>query len=251
MAFVSSPLRPSAALRTRASISLLAISPIEYAPRTTLQAPPRVRMDAGPLHRHGVPRDSRFCPACAAPTKLHIPAGGDERERIVCSSEECGHIVYKNPVVTVNAVAMTADKKRVLLVKRSIPPFEEKWCLPGGFHEMGESVEEGTQRECREEANAEVHVMDLLGVYDILGAAQVQLVFLSVLLNELGIAPGEESSEVRLFEWAEVPYDDIAFTTHKWAVLAAVNHLYATARGMPMARLVPERRVKTISFKEK
>jgi ADP-ribose pyrophosphatase YjhB (NUDIX family) len=192
-----------------------------------------------------VPRDAKFCPSCASEMVFSVPPG-DERERLVCSSDSCGRVVYKNPKVTVATVVMTANRKTVLLAKRAIDPALGKWNIPGGFLENEETLEAGVHRETWEEARASIHVLDLLGIYTIMAASQVQLVYLSILLDA-DVSPGPESEEVQLFAWADVPWDDIAFTTHKWALLAALNHITSGDISSP---LVPERRVKPVDYVE-
>ena len=54
---------------------------------------------------------------------------------------------------------------RVLLVRRKHEPFAGSHALPGGFVEMGETVEGACRREVREEAGIEVDDLSLVGVY--------------------------------------------------------------------------------------
>jgi 8-oxo-dGTP diphosphatase len=60
---------------------------------------------------------------------------------------------YEKPSVTVDIVIFTIQNKelKVLLVKRNIEPFKEKWAIPGGFVRINESLEEAAQRELQEE----------------------------------------------------------------------------------------------------
>lgn len=60
----------------------------------------------------------------------------------------------KLPSVTVDVIIFTiqdADLK-VLLIKRSIPPFKNSWALPGGFVNDSESLEQAAKRKLVEEA---------------------------------------------------------------------------------------------------
>lgn len=56
--------------------------------------------------------------------------------------------------VTVDVVIFTIreDHLQVLLVERSIPPFEGQWAIPGGFVRERESLDDAALRELREEA---------------------------------------------------------------------------------------------------
>ena len=47
--------------------------------------------------------------------------------------------------------------------------------------------------------------------------SQVQTIYQAT-LSSPEIAPGEESLEVDLFAWADIPWDEIAFPTVRWAL---------------------------------
>lgn len=61
---------------------------------------------------------------------------------------------YPRPAVTVDLVIFTiADNDlKVLLIRRGGEPFKGRWALPGGFVEIGESLETAAARELKEEA---------------------------------------------------------------------------------------------------
>ncbi|MDX2040314.1 MAG: NUDIX domain-containing protein [Acidobacteriota bacterium] len=61
---------------------------------------------------------------------------------------------YPRPAVTVDLVIFTiADNDlKVLLIRRGGEPFKNRWALPGGFVEIGESLEKAAARELKEEA---------------------------------------------------------------------------------------------------
>jgi 8-oxo-dGTP diphosphatase len=68
------------------------------------------------------------------------------------------------PVVGVGAVIF--DENRVLLVRRGQEPLKGQWSLPGGALELGETLEEGIQREVREETGLEVEPVCIIEVLD-------------------------------------------------------------------------------------
>jgi len=60
---------------------------------------------------------------------------------------------YEKPSVTVDTVIFTIQNNglKVLLVKRNISPFKDKWAIPGGFVRINESLEDAAKRELQEE----------------------------------------------------------------------------------------------------
>lgn len=148
----------------------------------------------------------------SGPSLRAIPEG-DNRERLICG--DCGFILYDNPKIVVGSVARWGDK--VLLCRRAIEPRRGFWTLPAGYLELNEATSAGAQREALEEANARIEIQGLLAVYDIPRLSQVQLVYRARLVDDR-IEPGSESLEVGLFGWDEIPWDDIAFPSVRWAL---------------------------------
>lgn len=70
----------------------------------------------------------------------------------------------KTPALTTDCVVVDA-RGRVLLIRRGHPPFKGKHALPGGFVDVGESVEEACRRELMEEAGVKARRLELIGVY--------------------------------------------------------------------------------------
>jgi 8-oxo-dGTP diphosphatase len=57
------------------------------------------------------------------------------------------------------------SERGVVLIRRASEPFKGRWALPGGFVEVGETVEEAADREAAEETGLVVEVARLVGVY--------------------------------------------------------------------------------------
>ena len=57
------------------------------------------------------------------------------------------------------------SERGVVLVRRASEPFKGRWAVPGGFVEVGETVEEAADREAAEETGLAVEVARLVGVY--------------------------------------------------------------------------------------
>jgi 8-oxo-dGTP pyrophosphatase MutT (NUDIX family) len=65
--------------------------------------------------------------------------------------------------VVPSVVAFVRDRTgRVLMIQRSD---NGRWALPGGGHDVGESIRDTVVREVREETGIEVEVVELSGIY--------------------------------------------------------------------------------------
>jgi 8-oxo-dGTP pyrophosphatase MutT (NUDIX family) len=83
--------------------------------------------------------------------------------------------------------------------------------------ELGETTAEGAVREVWEEATARVRVEDLIGIYEIPRISQVQFFYRAPMTGS-GFAAGEESLAVDLFDWDDIPWDQLAFPSVTWVL---------------------------------
>ena len=159
----------------------------------------------------------QFCSQCGSPVTLSVPEG-DNRERHVCT--DCGVIHYQNPRMVVGSVPEWEGQ--VLLCRRAIEPRRGFWTLPAGFLELGESAEAGAMRETLEEAGARVELVAPFTLFSVPHVNQVHIYYRARLSAPEYLA-GEESLEVALHREAEVPWEQLAFTT----VRETLRHWFA------------------------
>ncbi len=153
----------------------------------------------------------KFCSSCGSRVSYRVPKD-DNRERAVC--DDCGRVHYRNPLIVVGCVAERDG--RILLCKRAIEPRYGKWTVPAGFMELGETVAGGAARETLEEALATVELGHLFACVDVVDAGQVHLFFTGKLVGDYGV--GEETLESRLFAEDEIPWNEIAFHSGRFAL---------------------------------
>ena len=90
---------------------------------------------------------------------------------------------------------------------------------------MGESVPDAAIRETREEVNLTVEITSLIGVYSYTDVAAVIIVYEAAVLDgELKAA--DEALEVRLFAPREIPWEKIAFSSTRDALIDYLSKRY-------------------------
>jgi ADP-ribose pyrophosphatase YjhB (NUDIX family) len=156
--------------------------------------------------------DKPFCCHCGDKTIVVTPIG-DHLPRRICPG--CGVVHYENPRIVVGCVPEHAG--RILICRRAIEPRRGYWTVPAGFMENGETMEAGAARECFEEALASVEIGSLLALVNIPEAHQVH-VFFRARLTTSAFGAGTESLEAKLVEATDIPWDDIAFPSTRFAL---------------------------------
>ena len=164
------------------------------------------------------PRTIKHCRNCGTAVVYRLPDDGDTRQRAVCVA--CNTIHYENPLNVVGTVPVLGD--RVLLCKRNIEPRWGKWTLPAGFMEMHETTAQGAARETTEEAGAQFSIGALFSVLNVARVGQVHFFYHAQLLSDQ-FDPGHETLEAKLFTEAEIPWDELAFTTVRETLLRYFN----------------------------
>jgi 8-oxo-dGTP diphosphatase len=122
----------------------------------------------------------------------------------------------KCPLLTVDAFIIMEG--RYVLIERKNPPFQGQWALPGGFVDVGETVEAAARREAHEETGLEVELLALLGVYsDPARDPRGHTVSVVYLAKPAGgaLSAGDDAASARLF----APDEDVSLAFDHGAVV--------------------------------
>jgi 8-oxo-dGTP diphosphatase len=108
------------------------------------------------------------------------------------------------PALTTDVVILLPDG-RVVLVRRKHPP--PGWALPGGFVDVGETVEAAALREAKEETGLDVILEHLLHVYSDPRRDARRHTASAVFLGRAAGEPAgaDDAAEARAFRWDELP----------------------------------------------
>ena len=163
-----------------------------------------------PTHQLAPP--FRFCPLCGGKLEKR-KIKSLEPDRLVCS--RCSFVYYLDPKVA--AATVTQIDNHIVLVKRAISPGYGQWVIPGGFVDRGETLEEAAIRETREETNLRVRITGLLNVYSYPGSTVVVVAYSAEALSGVP-TPCDESLELRLFTYEDIPWKELAFPSTRDAL---------------------------------
>ncbi|MDH5777623.1 MAG: NUDIX hydrolase, partial [Gammaproteobacteria bacterium] len=69
------------------------------------------------------------------------------------------------PLIAADTIIELTDQpgRPIVLIERVNPPYG--WAIPGGFVDVGETVEQAALREAKEEVSLDVRLIALLGIY--------------------------------------------------------------------------------------
>ncbi len=179
----------------------------------------------------------KFCLYCGGPI-------GKKKEgdvvRDFCPS--CSSYFYDNPLPVVSAIV--EESRQILLVKRGRAPFKGYWCLPTGFAESGENIENAALRELHEETGLKGRISRLLDVDSYKSRFYGDLLFLTFVVQRTGgkISAGDDSAQARFWPIDDAPH--LAFRSNRralsayirskkdyWAVMDSIEHPDGGASG--------------------
>lgn len=157
---------------------------------------------------------ARLCPRCGAEAEIDLPRS--------LSCPACGYRAYCNPSPVACVIPLDAEG-RVILLRRGFDPGRGRWTFPGGFVDLGESVEDAARRETDEELRMDVELGPLVGVYSRGDDRVVLIVYRG---RALGLPQTTaEAIEVRAFAPAALPWDELAF----WSTERALRDVLGAA----------------------
>jgi 8-oxo-dGTP diphosphatase len=154
---------------------------------------------------------------------------------------------YARPGITADCVVFGLDNEedlKVLLIQRDIEPFAGEWALPGGFVEVGESVDETARRELREETGLEDIFLEQLYTFsepdrDPREHVITVAYFALVNLAEHTVIAATDARNAAWFEIKDIP--NIAFD-HDMILKTAYERLQGKIRYQPIGfELLPHK----------
>jgi 8-oxo-dGTP diphosphatase len=164
----------------------------------------------------------KFCMRCG-----HSVEYVEESERIRPVCPRCGWVYYFAPQIAAAAIVTRDDDENILLVQRGENPGKGLWGLPGGFIEMGETVQDALLREVLEETGYEIETGALVGVWSYFN--EVRKLAGIVLIYATRVVGGtmQIASDSVAAEW--LPYENamefpLAFESHRSALMEWKNH---------------------------
>jgi 8-oxo-dGTP diphosphatase len=114
----------------------------------------------------------------------------------------------RSPRLAVDCV-ITDEAGDIVLIRRKHEPFKDSYALPGGFVEVGETVEDACRREVKEETNLELYDMRLVGVYSDPGRdprGHVVSVAFTARADLTQLKAGDDAAQAEVIEnWRDYP----------------------------------------------
>jgi len=158
----------------------------------------------------------KFCLYCGGTTIKKLE---DNVRRDFCPV--CNSFFYENPLPVVSTIL--EDSRQILLVKRGKRPSKGLWCLPTGFAEAGESIEQAALRELEEETGIKGKIVKLLDVDSYKSRFYGDLLFLTFIVEQTGgkLCAGDDCSLAQFWPVNKLP--PLAFRSNKRALEAYIK----------------------------
>lgn len=145
---------------------------------------------------------------------------------------------YPRPALTTDIVIFGyhLSELKILLIKRGIEPFKNKWALPGGFVHEDETTEQCAERELREETGLSDIFFEQLYTFsdvdrDPRGRIITTAYFALVNINKYILTAGDDAKNAEWFSVKDVP--KLAFD-HDMILRKALYRLKSKIKWQPI-----------------
>src|SRR5215472_14941499 len=159
----------------------------------------------------------------------------------------------KGPSLTVDCVVFDAED-RLLLIRRKNDPFKGHYALPGGFVDIGETVETAARRELKEETAVEAGTVRLVGIYsDPQRDPRRHTVSAAYLADDYSGAPqaGDDAAAAEFVSgWrnARLAFDHDKIVRDAWSMRTQTRLPSHAVTGAMSPMLIPSDVARTIAF---
>ena len=160
----------------------------------------------------------KYCPRCSAKINRQKV---EDRLRDYCPS--CKTVFYDNPLPVVSAVVPN-QKREILLVLRDRDPYAGQWCLPSGFMELNETVEQAIKRELKEETGIKGKVLRLIDTTSRYNDIYGDLIWVTfeVKWKSGKVSAGDDARDAKFFSVYDLP--KLPFYANRRAVKRYLKH---------------------------
>ena len=160
----------------------------------------------------------KYCPVCGSE---HFEVHNFKSKKC----RDCGFTYYANPC-SATAAFIVNDNDEMLVVRRAKEPAKGTLDLPGGFVDMGETVEEGMIREIKEETGLDVTNIEYLFsspnvyVYSGMGVHTLDMDYLARVHGSVpAIKAADDAAEALWIPIAQVNPAEFGLTSIRNAVI--------------------------------
>ncbi|MGQ9844515.1 MAG: NUDIX domain-containing protein, partial [Spirochaetota bacterium] len=142
-----------------------------------------------------------YCSYCGAPITVRFI---DEKYRDHC--DNCNTTFYENPLPVASCIVIN-QKREILLVQRKNDPYKNMWCLPIGFAETGESIEQAALRELKEEAGVTGEIVRIIDVDTVSNYFYGYLAIITFEVKQLSstVKAGDDALDAKFFPLTNYP----------------------------------------------
>jgi len=153
-----------------------------------------------------------YCPYCGEKVE-NATIGGRVRQRCL----RCEAVFYVNPLPVVSVLLVNA-KRQVLLILRKNEPHKDMWCLPIGFVEADETIQDAALRELEEETGVKGRIVRLLNAQTVMDSFYGDMLILCYEVEQIGgeIKAADDAKDARFFPIDDFP--ELAFESNEKAI---------------------------------